>query len=80
MTALDIFFKLREAWEISTPSNNYFGTALDNVCKWDYQFYADGEFCFLKGDMVFTTPVINPFDAHSWRPNALLADGSLIEV
>ena len=56
----EIFKKIREAFESSTMSNKRFYKALKSV-KWDSTFYADDEFYFIKGKLIFTTPVLNPF-------------------
>lgn len=77
MNTLDIFYKLKNAYGVSTHNHNAFAQALQSI-KWESEFYADGEYYFIKGDLTFTTPSLNPFKM-DWKPSALFADGSLIE-
>lgn len=74
---IDIYFKLKEAYDITTHNNNYFAKALESI-KWDNTFFADGEHYFIKADMTFTTPSLDPFNM-DWRPSALFEDGSFLE-
>ena len=76
MTALDLFYKLKNAYEVSTHNYNSFKQALDSV-KWDYVFYADNEYYFVKGEFTLTTTSLNPFEVE-WSPEAIFADGSLL--
>lgn len=67
---------LREAWEDSTRADNRFGKLLESV-DWDEEFYADGEFYYTLGNLVFTTPVKDPFDdRHGISPWMMFSDGS----
>ncbi len=77
MTELNIFEALKEAYETSTPNNNRFAAKLSSIL-WDAEFYEDEEYYFLKGDMTFTTPSLNPFNM-DWKPSAIFKDGSYIE-
>lgn len=76
MTTFDIFYNLKNAYEVSTHNHNAFKLALESV-KWDATFYADNEYYFIKGDLTFTTTSLNPFEVE-WSPEALFADGSLL--
>lgn len=77
MTTLNIFETIKNAYETSTYNNNRFATILSSI-KWDSEFYADGEYYFIKDDMTFTTPSLNPFNM-DWKPSAIFNDGSYIE-
>jgi hypothetical protein len=74
---LNLYYKIKEAYEISTHNTNYFKKALESI-KWDNTFFADGEHYFIKADMTFTTPSLDPFNM-DWRPSALFEDGSFLE-
>lgn len=76
MTAFNIFYKLKEAYECSTHNNNLFEKALKSI-KWDYTFFADNEFYFVKGDLTLTTTSLDPFEVE-YAPEALFTDGSLL--
>ena len=76
---LHIFESIKEAFETSTQNYNRFAKKLDSI-KWDSKFFADDEFYFIKGDMTFTTPSLDPFEVtRNWMPSAIFADGSYIE-
>ena len=77
MTTLNIFETLKNAYETSTHNNNRFTAILSSI-KCDSEFYAYGEYYFIKGDMTFTTPSLNPFNM-DWKPSALFNDVSYIE-
>jgi hypothetical protein len=74
---LNIFYKIKEAYETSTRNNNYFAEALKSI-SWDDTFFADGEHYFIKADLTFTTPSLDPFNM-AWKPSALFADGGYLE-
>lgn len=78
MTTLDIFYKIKEAYETSTHNNNRFADCLKAI-KWDNNFYADGEHYFVKGDMIFTTPSLDPFNM-IWEASATFSDGSTLTI
>ena len=69
MNTLDIFEKLKNAYECSTHKANYFKQALESV-KWDCTFFADEEYYFISGDLTFTTPSLDPFNM-PWKPSAM---------
>lgn len=76
---LTIFESLKEAYETSTQNCNNFAVKLSKI-NWDSEFYADGEYYFIIGDMTFTTPSLNPFKiTRDWKPAAIFADGSYLE-
>lgn len=78
MDEMNLFIKLKEAYETSTHNNNHFATALHSI-SWDDEFVADGEHYFTIGGFVFTTPSLNPFEIDkSWKPSALFSDYSEI--
>ena len=54
--------------------DNYFASALSKIA-WDKTFEADGEHYFAKGNMIFTTPSIDPFQC-DWAPSMITSDGS----
>ena len=72
MNTLDIFEKLKNAYECSTHKANYFKQALESV-KWDHTFFADEEYYFIKGDLTFTTPSLDPFSTE-WAPSGMFTD------
>lgn len=74
---LDLFLKLKEAYETTTHNNNRFEKALKSV-NWDAEFEADGEIYFIKGCMTLTIQNLNPFE-EEWKPSAIFEDGSYIE-
>ncbi len=75
----DIFEKIMEAFETSTPSNNRFLSVINSI-RWDEKFFADGEHYFCKGGFTFTTPSLEPFEiSRDWMPGAMFSDGSYIE-
>ena len=75
-----LMMKIEEAFGVSTRNYNRFAEVLKSV-KWDYEFYADNEYYFVKGNMTFTTPSLNPFEVpHSWPLYFMFADGSMIEL
>ena len=76
MTTLELFYKLKNAYEVSTHNYNSFKQALESV-NWDHKFYADNEYYFVKGNLTLTTTSLNPFEVE-WKPEALFADGSLL--
>lgn len=74
---LDIFEILKEAYETSTHNINRFAEKLSAI-KWDNEFRADDEYYFIKDDMTFTTPSLDPFKTE-WKPSAMFKDGSYLE-
>lgn len=78
MTPLEIFEKIKEAYETSTHNNNRFEAVLNSI-KWDYTFYADEEFYFIKGDFKFFTPSLDPFNM-KWSAMAVFEDGSSLAI
>ena len=76
MNTLNIFYKLKNAYECSTHNNNLFEKALKSI-KWENTFFADGEHYFIKGDMTFTTPSLDPFNM-DWEASAIFKDGSVL--
>ena len=76
MNTLNIFYKLKNAFECSTHNNNLFEKALKSI-KWENTFFADGEYYFIKGDLTFTTPSLDPFNM-DWEASAIFADGSVL--
>lgn len=78
MTTLDLYYNIKEAFETSTHNTNRFAAVLDSV-KWDSVFFADGEHYFVKDDMSFTTPSLDPFNM-PWQPSAIFNDGSVITI
>lgn len=78
MDELKLFERLKEAYETSTRNYNSFEAAIMAV-KWDETFYADEEYYFCKGDFIFTTPSLDPFEiTKSWCPEAVFSDRSQI--
>ena len=78
MNELEVFYKLKEAYEASTPNNNRFGAVLNSL-SWDDKFIADGEHYFIKGSFIFTTPSTDPFLIdQNWKPSATFSDRSEI--
>ena len=75
----DLFTNLKEAFNASTHNNNLFADLIGRI-RWDDTFFADGEHYFVKGNMTFTTPSLNPFEiTKNWMPSAIFSDGSYIE-
>lgn len=77
MTGFDIFYKLKEAYEVSTKNNNFFASLLDSIA-WDEKYEADNELYFVKGAFTFMTPSLDPFSM-SWSPSAVLEDRNVLE-
>lgn len=69
-----IYNKLKNAYEASTLGCNRFQDAIYSIA-WDSMFKADGEYYFVKGDHVFTTPSLDPFDM-PWNPSITPSDHS----
>lgn len=78
MKTLDLFLKIKEAYETSTHNHNRFRELLNSV-KWDNTFYAENEYYFLKDDMTFTTPSYDPFNI-KWKASAMWDDGSVVYI
>ena len=76
MNTLNIFYKLKNAFECSTQNNNLFEKALKSI-KWDNTFFADDEYYFIKCDLTFTTPSLDPFNM-DWEASAIFTDGAVI--
>lgn len=76
MTTIDLFWKIKEEYGLSTHNINRFEKILKAIA-WDSEFYADEEYYFIKGDMTFTTPSLNPFSM-KWEASAIFADGSVL--
>ena len=79
MTTLNIFYNIKEAFETSTHNNNRFADCIKSI-NWDNTFFADDEYYFVKGDMTFTTPSLDPFDM-PWEASAtFFSDGSTLTI
>ena len=78
MSALNLFYNIKEAFETSTLNNNTFAEILGST-EWDSEFTADNEYYFVKGEMTFTTPSLDPFNM-CWKPSAIFKDGAVIEL
>lgn len=77
MSGFALFKELRDAWGESTAAVNLFDAKLKSI-QWDNSFYADGEFYFIKGADIFSTPVIDPFeDTGGIFPSMLTGDGTI---
>lgn len=72
----DLFLKLREAYETTTPSYNRFKEVIDSI-KWENIFTADGEIYFCKEGFTLTVENLDPF-AEDWKPTGFFSDGSII--
>lgn len=79
--------KLKNAFDYSTRNDNKFQRAIKRVA-WDEEFYADGEFYFIKyypnlgkgKKVIFTTPSLDPFNME-WRPDfMIISDGDFYSV
>lgn len=78
MTGHSIYENIRHAYGTSTQNNNRYERAIYAV-DWDCHFFADDEHYFIKGDMTFTTPSLDPFKiTRDWRPCFVFADASMI--
>ena len=75
--SVDLYFKLREAYDSSTASWNRFKEAIDKI-KWDKIFEADGETYFVLGRLSLTVENIDPFKAQ-WKPTIFTPDNSILE-
>lgn len=73
---LKLFYKLKEAYEVSTRNWNAFKEEIDKI-KWTNIFEADGEIYFANDLITITVENINPFE-EAWKPTAFLKDGSVI--
>lgn len=80
MDLLELRQKLEEAFGTSTKSYNRFKEFVTSL-NWDYSFYADGEYYFVKDNITFTTPSLNPFEVlRSWDMCLMASDGSMLKV
>lgn len=80
MDVIELKQKLEEAFGASTKSYNRFKEFVISL-GWDCSFYADGEYYFVKDDITFTTPSLNPFEVmHSWDMCLMTSDGSMLKV
>lgn len=70
---LDLYYNLKDKYEITTRNYNHFLHALNRV-KWDHQFYADGEYYFIKDDLTLMVQDLDPFN-QKWCPTAIFKDG-----
>ncbi len=59
---------LMRAWGRSSQANNLFLKKLNSV-KWEEKFFAEGEYYFIKGNVKFSTEVLNPFDKFTRKPS-----------
>lgn len=73
---IELFMKLKEAYDTTTPKNNRFKKALESI-NWESTFSADGEFYFVKGNMIFTAQSLDPF-AEEYKPSAIFLHGSYV--
>lgn len=76
MSELNLYYKIKDAFETSTANTNRFAQMLNRI-KWDNQFKADDEYYFVKGGFTFTTPSLNPFNM-PWEASGLFSDGSYL--
>lgn len=74
MTFQKLFDTLQTAYETSTHNNNRFAGAISKI-KWDDQFYADGEYYFVKDGHTLTTPTLDVFNM-PWKPAMMPSDSS----
>jgi len=76
MDELDLFNKIQRAYGMSTHNDNRFAKCLESI-KWDYKFYADGEYYYGKDGFNFSTPSLDPFDM-KWEASGIFSDGSMM--
>lgn len=75
---LNLYYKIKEAYETSTQNCNRFEQIINGI-DWDAKFFEDEEYYFIKGDMTLTTPSLNPF-AMKWEATAIFNDGSVLTI
>lgn len=78
MTELELYEKLKEAYETTTHSYNRFAETIEQI-KWDDTFKADGEIYFVKEGFTLMVENLNPFQ-QKWKPSVFFKDGSFAEL
>lgn len=79
MNKFELSETLKYAFGCSTKNNNAFAKFIESH-KWDDEFMADGEYCFIDGDLYLSTPSLDPFDCR-WRPDiAFMSSGYTFEL
>lgn len=73
----DLYQRLKNALGISTRNDNIFKDVIDSI-SWEETFFADEEFYFLKGNLIFSTPSLDPFNM-PWNPTAVF-NGAVFEL
>lgn len=76
MTELELYAKIKEAFETSTHNRNRFAEVLASI-KWDSNYTADGDQYFNLGEFTFTTPSLDPFNM-PWECTAFFSDSSML--
>ena len=74
MAELELFYKIKEAYETSTKNDNRFSKVLDEI-EWSDKFYEDNEYYFVKGSFLFITPSLYPFNM-PYKASVIFADGT----
>lgn len=70
--------KLKEAFEVSTLSNNAFAKAVASV-HWEGSYIEDVVHCFYIGRFTFCTTSLDPFEvSNDWKPEVFFSDGSIL--
>ena len=77
MDNVDLYFKLKEAYETTTTNCNRFEKAIHKI-KWDKIFEADGEIYFIKDGFTLTVENVDPFK-EQWKPTVFTSDNSILE-
>lgn len=70
--------EIREAFASSTRSCNRFAALLNRI-SWDETYEADGELCFIKGELSFSTESLDPFHKFFNKPSFIIGT-SFIDI
>lgn len=76
----ELYERLNRAYGCSTMNNNLFEKEINKI-KWNYKFYEDGEYYFVKEfnknnktiAFTLTTSSLNPFNM-DWKPTVMYSD------
>ena len=79
MNKFELAENIKDAFGCSTKDNNAFAKFIESH-KCDDEFMADGERCFIDGDLFLSTPSLDPFDC-LWHPDiTFMSSGYTFEL
>lgn len=75
MNEIKLFDKLKNAYDITTKTNNFFKRVIDSI-KWDSVFCEDDEFYYcMENGFFLVVENHNPFEER-WEPCVYFSDNS----